>query len=105
MLRRTAAALTAVPSTTYHVLFYKYVDDIVEKRAPHRAAHLEHATRSKSEGKVVMGGAFQPPTDGAMLIFKAEMKEIEEFVAKDPYVANGLVTSWHIKPWTVVIGA
>ena len=26
----------------------------------------------------------------------------EEFVRKDPYVANGLVDKWSIRPWHVV---
>ena len=29
----------------------------------------------------------------------------EAFVAADPYVAAGLVTSWRVRPWTVVVGA
>ena len=29
---------------------------------------------------------------------------IERFTDGDPYVHNGLVTSWTIRPWTVVIG-
>jgi hypothetical protein len=29
---------------------------------------------------------------------------IEQFVANDPYVKNGLVTRWRIRPWTTVVG-
>jgi uncharacterized protein YciI len=29
---------------------------------------------------------------------------VERFADGDPYVQNGLVTSWTIRPWTVVIG-
>lgn len=29
----------------------------------------------------------------------------EGFVRNDPYVVNGLVKEWRVRPWTVVIGA
>ena len=28
----------------------------------------------------------------------------EDFARRDPYVANGLVTKWTVRPWAVVIG-
>jgi uncharacterized protein YciI len=31
--------------------------------------------------------------------------EIEAFVAADPYVVNGLVPSWTLKPFAVVVGS
>jgi len=30
---------------------------------------------------------------------------IEAFVRDDPYVQNGLVTSWNIREWSVAVGA
>jgi uncharacterized protein YciI len=29
---------------------------------------------------------------------------VETFVAADPYVRNGLVTAWRVRPWTTVVG-
>jgi uncharacterized protein len=29
---------------------------------------------------------------------------VEDFVARDPYVAQGLVAGWRMRPWTVVAG-
>ncbi len=41
----------------------------------------------------------------AVLVFKAESPATAEaFVKSDPYVRNGLITEWSIRPWTVVIG-
>ena len=31
-------------------------------------------------------------------------KPSEDFARRDPYVANGLVTKWTVRPWAVVIG-
>ncbi|MEW5309802.1 MAG: hypothetical protein WDW38_001660 [Sanguina aurantia] len=61
-------------------------------------------------GKLVFGGAYNPNTtdvgvvEGALFIFKdATPADIEAFVAADPYVVGGLVPSWSIKPYNVVV--
>jgi uncharacterized protein YciI len=88
----------------HHVLFYDYVEDVVEKRAPYRAAHLEHARAFKEQGKLVSGGALgQPPTGGMLVFLVEDAAEVEGFAADDPYVRNGIVTAHRVVPWTVVI--
>ncbi len=53
----------------------------------------------------MLAGAFADPVDGAALVFQADdASVVEAFVAADPYVREGLVTNWRIRPWTVVIG-
>ena len=87
---------------THQILFYDYVDDIVEKRAPHREAHLDLAGRWRDEGKLVLGGAIGDPPHGGVLVFTADAN-VQEFVDADPYVAAGLV-KWHrVDPWNVVV--
>lgn len=50
-------------------------------------------------------GAAGDPVEGALFIFKDVTKEeIEVFVKADPYVLNGLVPDYKIKPYAVVIG-
>jgi uncharacterized protein YciI len=88
----------------YFALLYETVDDYVNKRQAFRAEHLALAEKARREGKLVLAGAFDPP-DGALLVFRADAPaEVEAFVAADPYVRNGLVRSWRIRLWTVVIG-
>jgi uncharacterized protein YciI len=42
--------------------------------------------------------------DRAILVFRSpDAAAVEEFVRKDPYVGNGIVKRWEIRPWTVVI--
>ena len=90
----------------YYLLLYDVVDDYINKRAPFRDEHLRIAREAEKEGQLLMGGAFANPVDGAALIFKTEDRAIvENFVKNDPYVKNGLVTSWKVHQWTVVIGA
>ncbi|MFN8091826.1 MAG: YciI-like protein [Vicinamibacteria bacterium] len=89
----------------HYLLLYDYVENAVERRAPFREAHLALAREALGRGELLMGGAFADPVDGALLLFRAESPAVvEAFVAKDPYVASGLVTRWRIRPWTVVVG-
>ena len=90
----------------YFALLYDVVPDYVERRAAYRAAHLALAREAASRGELVLGGAFAEPADGALLVFRgADRSVAESFAAADPYVRNGVVTHWRVRPWTVVVGA
>lgn len=87
------------------LLTYDYVDDIATRRAPFREAHLELVRDLHNRGALLMAGAVGEPIEGALLVFKAEDQSVaEEFVAQDPYVREGLVTRWRVRPWNVVVG-
>jgi uncharacterized protein YciI len=88
-----------------HLLHYVYVEDILERRGPHREGHLALARRWKDEGRLLMGGAVGDPPHGALFVLRlADARQAEAFVADDPYIAAGLVTSWRVEPWTVAVG-
>jgi len=84
------------------ILTYRYVDDIVERRKPHREAHLAHVTRWSAERGLVIAGATGDPPTGALFVFEADPAEVEEFAAADPYHDAGLVAASAIEPWRVV---
>jgi len=89
----------------YFALLYDLVDDMVNRRIPYREAHLGLAREAHARGELLLAGALTDPTDRALLVFKADAPTaVEEFVRKDPYVVNGLVKRWEIRPWTVVVG-
>jgi uncharacterized protein YciI len=89
----------------YFALLYETVPDHLERRKPFRAEHLALAEEERRAGRLVMAGAFDAPDGGALLVFRAaSAADVEAFVARDPYVRNGLVTSWRVRPWTVVVG-
>lgn len=89
----------------YYALFYHVVNDYITRRAQYREEHLKLALEANRNGELVIAGAFSDPPDGALLVFKtADKSTVEEFVSKDPYVKNGLVTHWEIRDWNVVIG-
>jgi len=87
------------------LLFYDVVPDYVERRAPYRPAHLEHALAAHERGELILGGALAAPCEGAVLFFKGDSPAAAEaFARADPYVLNGLVTRWRVCEWVVVIG-
>jgi uncharacterized protein YciI len=87
----------------HFALFYDYVPNIVERRAPHREAHLALYRRWQEDGRLLMGGAVGDPPHGALIVFTVDdAAEVEEFAAADPYVAAGLVTARRVEPWAVV---
>jgi uncharacterized protein YciI len=88
----------------YFALLYEMVPDYLARRPAFRAEHLALADEERRAGRLVLAGAFDPP-DGALLVFRADSAaQVEAFVARDPYVQNGLVTKWRVRPWTVVVG-
>ena len=94
-----------MPDTGPHqLLFYDYIENIVERRAPHREEHLAYARRYRDDGQIVMAGAAGDPPHGAVFVFRGEdPTQAEAFAREDPYVREGLVTSWRVEPWNVVI--
>ena len=89
----------------YYALLYYVIDDYISRRSLYRDAHLRLAQEAHQRGELLLAGAFSDPTDQALLVFRAADKSVvEDFVRHDPYVLNGLVTRWEIRPWTVVIG-
>ncbi len=89
----------------YYALIYHVVDDYVTRRTVYRDEHLRLAREAHRRAELLLAGAFTEPADQALLIFRTtDRSTIEDFVRADPYVRNGLVQRWEIRPWTVVIG-
>jgi uncharacterized protein len=89
----------------HYLLLYDYVPDIVERRGPHRAAHIAHARAAADRGDLILAGALANPLDGGVLLFRADSPAAAEaFAEVDPYVVNGLVSRWRVREWTTVVG-
>ena len=89
----------------YYLLLYDVVDDYVERRAIFRSEHLGLAREAVERGELLLGGALANPADGAVLVFRGESPDAAKaFAEADPYVRNGLVTSWQVREWNVVVG-
>jgi len=89
----------------HFLLLYDFVDDMPARRVAFRDAHLALARAAHERGELLIAGAFAEPPNGAVLVFRGDdAAAAEAFVAADPYVANGLVTAWRIRPWLVGVG-
>ncbi|MQA29377.1 MAG: hypothetical protein GEU82_05990 [Luteitalea sp.] len=89
----------------YYALIYDSVEDYATRRQPYREEHLGLVAALHARGEVLLAGALGDPPDGALLIFRSpSAAAAEEFAKRDPYVVNGLVTGWRVRPWNVVVG-
>ena len=89
----------------YLALQYDLVDDYLDRRPEFRDEHLGLARAAHERGDLALAGAFNNPPDHALLVWSTEDRSVvEAFAEADPYVRNGLVTSWTVREWNVVLG-
>ena len=89
----------------YFALTYDVVENFAERRMPFRGSHLKMAQDAHERGEIVMAGALGYPPQKALIVFHATDGVVtERFAENDPHVTNGLVRSWSVQPWNVVIG-
>lgn len=82
-----------------YVVLYESADDVLETAPVHFPAHSERLQEFHSDGRALMAGAFgDPERQGSMAIFSSR-EAAEEFIAGDPFVENGVVTSYEIREW------
>jgi hypothetical protein len=88
-------------SELLHLLVYEYVDDMSERRVPHREAHLELIRRYQADGRLVIAGGVGVPVRSGLLAFR-DAADAAAFAAADPYKAAGLIVSSRVEPWAIV---
>lgn len=82
-----------------------YPANVLERRAPHRAAHLAYLTDLIAHRRALMGGAFADPTEGAIIVYRAaSAEEVRRMMDEDPYGKAGLFDRVTIREWNVVVG-
>jgi len=89
----------------HFLLLYDVAPDYLERRGAYRDEHLALGWAAHARGELLLGGALADPADGAVLLFRGDSPAVaERFAEADPYVRNGLVARWRVRPWTTVIG-
>jgi uncharacterized protein YciI len=89
----------------FYALTYDVVDDFANRRMPFRPLHLQHIRDAHEKSGLLLGGALGDPPDRALIIFQgSDSSSAEDFAKRDPYVLQGLVRKWEVRPWNVVIG-
>ncbi|MES2989203.1 MAG: YciI-like protein [Pseudomonadota bacterium] len=87
----------------HFLLRYELAPDYLARRGDYREAHLSLAWQTSAAGTLLLGGAVGDPVESALLLF-TDADAARAFAEADPYVVAGLVTDWHVLPWTTVVG-
>jgi uncharacterized protein len=85
-----------------YVMWGSYCEDVLEKRAPFRAAHLQGLQQQKDDGLLV---ALGPTTDNTKVfgIYEADSEAaVRQLVESDPYWQNGIWTEYQVYAWNQV---
>lgn len=89
----------------HFLLIYDTAPDYLARRGQFRREHLMYAQAAVARGELVLGGAVGEPADSALLLFQGDSDAAARtFAEGDPYVRNGVVVGWTVKPWTTVVG-
>jgi uncharacterized protein len=75
---------------------------VLERRAPHREAHLSWLADWHQDGRLLAAGALGDPPVGALLLLRADA-DAQAMIEGDPYVAAGIVTSARVLPWKLAV--
>lgn len=82
-----------------YVLWGSYCDQVLEKRAPYRQAHLDRLTELKAAGALVTLGPTQDLTQ-VFGVYEAEDETaVKKLVEEDPYWQHGIWTEYQVKEW------
>lgn len=82
-----------------YVMWGSYCENVVEKRAPYRQAHLDRLAQLKAAGSIVTLG----PTQDLTMVFGVydapDEAAARTLIEEDPYWSAGIWTEYHLKEW------
>lgn len=82
-----------------YVIWGTYCDDVLEKRAPYRQAHLDGLAAQKEAGVLITIGPTKDLTK-VFGIYEAEDEAtVRKLVEADPYWQHGVWTEYFVKEW------
>ena len=80
------------------VSFYEMAPGAFSQLKNHFPAHRARLEEFHARGVLLGAGPLGNPPEGAMGVFTTRAAA-EEFVKGDPFVTNGLVSSWRLVEW------
>src|SRR4028119_1059751 len=84
---------------TKYVMWGSYCEDVLEKRAPFREAHLAGLATQKESGVLITIGPTKDLTK-VFAIYEAEDEAaVRQLVEADPYWVNKVWTEYDVKEW------
>ena len=82
-----------------YILWGRYCDNVIERRAPHRQAHLDGLQQQKADGVLVTLGPTQDLTQVFGIYEAADEAQVRSLIEADPYWQNGIWTEYQVKEW------
>jgi uncharacterized protein len=84
---------------TKYVMWGSCCPDVLEKRAPHRQAHLDGLHQQKADGILVTIGPTQDLTKVFAIYEAPSLDAVKALVEGDLYWQHGIWTEYEIKEW------
>ena len=82
-----------------YVMWGTYCDDVLEKRAPYRQAHLDGLAAQKETGVLITIGPTKDLTNVFGIYAAEDEVTVRQLVEADPYWQNGIWTEYSVKEW------
>lgn len=86
-----------------YVMTYRAVEDFLPLARHNYPAHSARVEEFARRGDLLMVGTFDEPMNGEAMGVFTTREAAEEFIAGDPFVLNGVVASWAVRPWNEVL--
>jgi uncharacterized protein len=86
-----------------YILLGTYCEDVLEKRAPYRQAHLDGLAQQKQSGVLITIGPTKDLTQCFGIYEAPDESTVRSLVEADPYWQNGIWTSYTVKEWIQAI--
>jgi uncharacterized protein YciI len=86
-----------------YVMTYRAVEDFLPQAQQHGPAHVARLHEFHDRGALLMVGTLDEPMNGDAMGMFTTREAAEEFIAGDPFVVNGVVATWAVRPWKEVL--
>ena len=82
-----------------YVLWGSYCEDVLEKRAPYRQAHLDGLAQQKAAGTLITIGPTQDLTKVFGIYEAPDVATVRQLIEADPYWQHGIWTEYEVREW------
>jgi uncharacterized protein len=86
-----------------YVLTYRAVADFLPLARANRDAHVARLQTFAESGQLLLAGPMEEPLNGDALAVFTTRDAAVAFAEGDPFVVNGVVATWDVRPWREII--
>ncbi len=82
-----------------YVMWGTYCEDVLEKRAPYRQAHLDGLAIQKQAGVLITLGPTKDLTKVFGIYEAEDESSVRRLIEADPYWQHGIWTEYDVREW------